>query len=113
MLCPGMAVAVPSVYLPWRGPKIQAAERAVRPPRIWMVAAPPASVKAGRLKSGVSWESQPLLQTQWAKSGKMIAAKRALVAQMEASRQRSLPELRGMSEARPTAKMPKARVSAA
>ena len=64
MLCPGMAAAMPSLYLPWRGPRIQATDRAVRPPRTLRTAAPPRSVKRGRLKSGVSWASQPLLQTQ-------------------------------------------------
>ena len=43
-LWPGIALGVPSlVYLPRRGPRIQARDSAVRPPTTWIVLPPPAS----------------------------------------------------------------------
>src|SRR6266496_4799381 len=44
VLCAGIAAGIPwAEYLPRRGPKIHAIDRAVKPPTTWIVLEPPAS----------------------------------------------------------------------
>src|SRR6185312_12759906 len=77
-----------------------------------MDAAPPTSVKAGRLKLAGSWVRQPPPHVRCAKSGKKKSARAAVARHEAARRQRSAPaEMAGIA-ARPAAKMRKQSLSA-
>ena len=69
MLCPGIAIPLAS-YLPWRGPRIQVMDSAVKPPTAWITPAPPASMAPlPHAASLPNCASQPPPHTQWAKIG--------------------------------------------